>query len=156
MAQVELIMPKMGESIMEATILNWVKKEGDEVEMDETILEIATDKVDSEVPSPVAGRIAKILFQVDDTVEIGKVIAIIETEGENTTPAASPSVAEPSTEESAPAAGAKPAEAVPSTAAPQQQPAVATAALSSSEGRFYSPLCEEHCQRRGYLASGVG
>ena len=62
MAQVELIMPKMGESIMEATILKWVKQVGDTVEADETILEIATDKVDSEVPSPVSGTIAKILF----------------------------------------------------------------------------------------------
>ena len=55
MAQVELVMPKMGESIMEATILKWVKNVGDSVEMDETILEIATDKVDSEIPSPVSG-----------------------------------------------------------------------------------------------------
>lgn len=61
MAQVELIMPKMGESIIEATILKWVKQVGDRVEIDETILEIATDKVDSEVPSPVEGTIAEIL-----------------------------------------------------------------------------------------------
>ncbi len=149
MAQVELIMPKMGESIMEATILNWVKKEGDEVEMDETILEIATDKVDSEVPSPVAGRIAKILYQVDDTVEIGKVIAVIETEGENASPAATPSVAEPAAEESAPAASAKPAEAAAAPAAPQQQPATATASVSSTEGRFYSPLVRNIAKEEG-------
>lgn len=62
MAQVELIMPKMGESIIEATILSWTKQVGDPVEVDDTILEIATDKVDSEVPSPVDGTIAKILF----------------------------------------------------------------------------------------------
>ena len=68
MAQVELIMPKMGESIIEATILKWVKQVGDTVDVDETILEIATDKVDSEVPSPVAGTIAEILFQEDDVV----------------------------------------------------------------------------------------
>lgn len=83
MAQVELIMPKMGESIMEATILKWVKQVGDAVEEDETILEIATDKVDSEVPSPVEGVIAEVLFNEGDTVEIGKVIAVISTEGEN-------------------------------------------------------------------------
>ncbi|MCB0695568.1 MAG: 2-oxo acid dehydrogenase subunit E2, partial [Saprospiraceae bacterium] len=59
MAQVELIMPKMGESIMEATILRWLKKPGDKVEVDETVLEIATDKVDSEVPSPVAGTLGE-------------------------------------------------------------------------------------------------
>lgn len=148
MAQVELIMPKMGESIMEATILNWVKKEGDEVEMDETILEIATDKVDSEVPSPVAGRIAKILFPVDETVEIGKVIAIIETEGESASPAATPSVAEPTTEATAPAASPQPAT---SPATPQEQPA--TAAVSSSEGRFYSPLVRNIAKEEGIAQS---
>ncbi len=82
MAQVELIMPKMGESIIEATILNWVKNVGDHVEVDETVLEIATDKVDSEVPSPVEGTIVKLLYDVEDVVEIGKPIAIIETEGD--------------------------------------------------------------------------
>ena len=80
MAQVELIMPKMGESIIEATILNWVKQGGDTVEVDDTILEIATDKVDSAVPSPVEGTISKILFEVDATVAVGEVIAFIETE----------------------------------------------------------------------------
>jgi len=82
MAKVELIMPKMGESIVEATILNWVKNIGDEVDEDETILEIATDKVDSEIPSPVSGKIVELLYQVDDIVEIGKVIAIIQTDQE--------------------------------------------------------------------------
>lgn len=83
MANIELIMPKMGESIMEATILGWLKQPGDAVEMDEPILEIATDKVDSEVPSPVDGIIKEILFEVDEVVEVGKVIAIITTEAEN-------------------------------------------------------------------------
>ena len=83
MANIELIMPKMGESIMEATILNWLKQPGDAVEMDEAILEIATDKVDSEVPSPVDGIIKEILFEADEVVEVGKVIAIIMTEAEN-------------------------------------------------------------------------
>ena len=79
MAQVELIMPKMGESIMEATILKWVKQVGDQVEEDETILEIATDKVDSEVPSPVSGTIKEILFQENDTVEIdGEVVKVLD------------------------------------------------------------------------------
>ena len=80
MAKFELIMPKMGESIVEATILNWVKKEGDKVEEDETILEIATDKVDSDVPSPVAGIIESIKFKENDTVAVGEVIAIITTD----------------------------------------------------------------------------
>src|SRR5215813_9959331 len=79
MAEVELIMPKMGESIMEATILKWLKKEGDAVSVDEPVLEIATDKVDSEVPSPFAGTVKKILFDVNDVVPVGKVIAVLET-----------------------------------------------------------------------------
>lgn len=139
MAQVELIMPKMGESIMEATILKWVKNVGDSVELDETILEIATDKVDSEVPSPIEGVIAKILFEQDDVVAIGEVIAIISTDGEVVTPAAAPTTAsEPAASQngqsngvSAPAKVAEPALAVATAVANNPQ---------SSDGRFYSPL----------------
>jgi len=80
MAIVDLVMPKLGESIMEATILKWHKKPGDTVQQDETVLDIATDKVDSEVPSTYAGRIAEILFKENDVVPIGSVIAKIETE----------------------------------------------------------------------------
>src|SRR4249920_953157 len=79
MAIVDLVMPKLGESIMEATILKWHKKPGDTIQLDETLLDIATDKVDSEVPSPFAGRIAEILFKENDVVAIGSVIAKIET-----------------------------------------------------------------------------
>lgn len=74
---VEVVMPKMGESIQEGKILRWLKKPGDTIERDETLLEISTDKVDTEVPSPVAGVVAQLLFQENDTVEVGKVIAII-------------------------------------------------------------------------------
>ncbi|MEO7834109.1 MAG: dihydrolipoamide acetyltransferase family protein, partial [Ginsengibacter sp.] len=81
MSTVELIMPKLGESIMEATILKWHKKPGDKVEMDETVLDIATDKVDSEVPSTAEGTIAEILYNENDVVPIGKVIARINTGG---------------------------------------------------------------------------
>ena len=76
---VDLIMPKLGESIMEATILKWYKKPGDKVEIDETVLDIATDKVDSEVPSTAEGTIAEILYNENDVVPIGKVIARINT-----------------------------------------------------------------------------
>ncbi len=93
MARIELLMPKMGESITEATILKWVKKVGDFVSEDETLLEIATDKVDSEIPSPVTGTVAEILYSEETVVEIGKVIAIINTEGE-TSIAAIPSGAD--------------------------------------------------------------
>ncbi len=81
--KIEVIMPKMGESLQEGTILKWLKKPGDKVERDEMILEISTDKVDTEVPSPVAGTLAEILANEGDTVEVGSVIAYIETDNEN-------------------------------------------------------------------------
>ena len=141
MAQVELIMPKMGESIMEATILRWVKQVGDTVEEDETILEIATDKVDSEVPSPVDGTIKEILFQVDDTVEVGKVIAIIATEGEEVTPKASPSVADKKEPEQSLNGQSQPKENAPQPAVAQTVMAEAgPAERTGASGRFYSPL----------------
>jgi 2-oxoglutarate dehydrogenase E2 component (dihydrolipoamide succinyltransferase) len=84
MATVDLVMPKLGESIMEATILKWHKHPGDMVAMDETVLEIATDKVDSEVPSTAAGVLSEILFNVNDVVPIGTVIARIKTGAEET------------------------------------------------------------------------
>ena len=80
MAIVELVMPKMGESIMEATILRWHKKPGDHVKVDETVLEIATDKVDSEVPSIAEGEITEILYNENDVVPVGTVIARVQTE----------------------------------------------------------------------------
>lgn len=92
MAKFELKLPKMGESVAEATITNWVKNVGDKIEQDETVVEIATDKVDSEVPSEVSGTIVELLFNVDDVVQVGQTIAIIETEGGETT-VASPEVA---------------------------------------------------------------
>src|SRR6185503_18446646 len=79
MSVVDLVMPKLGESIMEATILKWLKKPGDAVKQDETVLDIATDKVDSEVPSTASGVIEEILFNVNDVVPIGTVIARIKT-----------------------------------------------------------------------------
>lgn len=80
MAKFELRLPKMGESVAEATITNWLKNVGDTIELDETVLEIATDKVDSEVPSEVSGTLVEIFFKVDDIVQVGQTIAIIETQ----------------------------------------------------------------------------
>ena len=140
MAQVQLIMPKMGESIMEATITKWYKQVGDTVEMDESILEIQTDKVDSEVPSPVSGTILEILHQVDDTVEVGETIAVIGTEGEeSTTP--SPALAE--TPYSKNGSSNKdevvsPAPAVAEAVAKTEVPV--TVSKTNGNGRFYSPL----------------
>ncbi|TVQ03297.1 MAG: 2-oxoglutarate dehydrogenase, E2 component, dihydrolipoamide succinyltransferase [Balneolaceae bacterium] len=85
MAKVEVVMPQMGESVMEGTIIEWAKKVGERVEADETLLEIATDKVDTEVPSPEAGVLIEILAKEDETVEVGQPIAIIDTEGEEFT-----------------------------------------------------------------------
>src|SRR5690606_23637056 len=91
MALVDLVMPKMGESIMEATILKWHKQPGDAVKMDETVLEIATDKVDSEVPSTAEGVIKELLFNENDVVPVGAVIARIESgAGTSDIPAAAP------------------------------------------------------------------
>ena len=86
MARFELKLPKMGESVAEATITNWLKEVGDTVEADEAVLEIATDKVDSEVPSEVSGVLVEKLFGKDDLVQVGQTIAIIETEGGDVAP----------------------------------------------------------------------
>src|ERR1700740_2428345 len=80
MAQFDLLMPKMGESVAEATIIKWVKNVGDSVKTDETILEIATDKVDSEIPSPFEGTLVKQLFKEGDVVQVGTVIAVISSD----------------------------------------------------------------------------
>jgi 2-oxoglutarate dehydrogenase E2 component (dihydrolipoamide succinyltransferase) len=82
MAKVEVEMPQMGESVMEGTIIEWTKDIGDTVEEDETLLEIATDKVDTEVPSPQAGTLVEIKAEEDDTIEVGEVIAVIETDAD--------------------------------------------------------------------------
>ena len=96
MAIVDLVMPKLGESIMEATILHWSKKPGDYVKMDETVLEIATDKVDSEVPSTVEGIIEELLYHENDVVPVGAIIAKIRSENgmEEQFPAAAPTAPE--------------------------------------------------------------
>ncbi|RAV98279.1 dihydrolipoamide acetyltransferase family protein [Pseudochryseolinea flava] len=90
MADVELIMPKMGESIMEATILSWLKKPGDKIEQDESVLEVATDKVDTEVPSTHAGVLKEVLAKVGDVIKVGSPIAIISTDGAVNKPVATP------------------------------------------------------------------
>jgi len=86
MALVEMIMPKMGESIMEGTILSWLKQEGDVIEQDESVLEVATDKVDTEVPSTHEGVLKEILVKEGDVVQVGAPIAVIETEEDNNSP----------------------------------------------------------------------
>jgi 2-oxoglutarate dehydrogenase E2 component (dihydrolipoamide succinyltransferase) len=100
MAKVEVVMPQMGESVMEGTVIEWTKNVGDTVEVDETLLEIATDKVDSEVPSPEAGVLVEILVEEGDTIEVGSAIAIIETDADAAGDASSaPAQEEPQQEE---------------------------------------------------------
>ena len=81
--KIDLVMPKMGESLQEGTIIRWLKQVGDKVERDEMILEISTDKVDTEIPAPASGVITKIFAKEQETVEVGKVIAEIETDADN-------------------------------------------------------------------------
>ncbi|MDQ3051308.1 MAG: 2-oxo acid dehydrogenase subunit E2 [Bacteroidota bacterium] len=131
MAQVEMKMPKMGESVAEATIIRWLKNEGDSIDADESVLEIATDKVDSEVPSSTAGVLEKRLFNEGDVVQVGSVIAIINTNAEATAPVVA-----------APAAASSTPVSPVAQAAPEPAPSTATAPVSVAfdSNRFYSPL----------------
>ena len=154
MAKVDLVMPKMGESIMEATILNWVKKVGDKVAEDETILEIATDKVDSEIPSPVDGVITEILFEVNETIEVGKIIARIET-AVGAEVQASPTVVEPVA--SIPEPVKETIAVVESIPSAQAAPVLATQTVSQNgssapKDRFYSPLVRNIAQKENIAA----
>lgn len=129
MARVELIMPKLGESVMEATILSWEKKIGDTIELDENVLTIATDKVDTEVPSPVEGTLVEVLFAEGTTVKIGTAIAVIETEGATATTKPSPALA------------STPSTTTNHTTATTTEQTPATSQSSFQEAsRFYSPL----------------
>ena len=135
MAQYELLLPKMGESVAEATIIKWVKAAGDAIDSDESVLEIATDKVDSEVPSPVAGTLLKTLFNEGDVVKVGAVIAIIETEAGAVT--ASPVVQTPVAVPSA-------IPGIDLTEAKSESPRI-----SNAENRFYSPLVKSIAASEG-------
>jgi len=138
MAKFELKLPKMGESVAEATITNWLKNVGDAISADEAVLEIATDKVDSEVPSEVSGVLSEILFQVNDVVKVGQTIAIIETEGGSV-------AAAPAVQEAAPVAEvAKTIEAAVATAAP---------ADFKTSDKFFSPLVKNIATAEGISIS---
>ncbi len=135
MAKFELKLPKMGESVAEATITSWLKNVGDTIEADEAILEIATDKVDSEVPSEVDGVLSEILFQVDDVVQVGQTLAIIETDADVSSDDTG------STQDEVVTAEEPPAQVVAEVEARVAQ-AVETAhsVIASNGDRFYSPL----------------
>src|SRR6187402_921852 len=135
MAKFELKLPKMGESVAEATITNWLKNVGEKIDADEAVLEIATDKVDSEVPSEVSGILTEILFQVNDVVKVGQTIAIIEVEGGTVVTA--PEVHET---EAPVAEVAKTIEAASATVAP---------ADFKSSDKFFSPLVKNIATAEG-------
>ena len=144
----ELTMPKMGESVAEATITQWLKNEGDAIAIDESILTIATDKVDSDIPSPVAGILTKKLFNENDVIKVDQVIGLIETGGTGSSPkpatAAAPAKAEADKPAAVPQAVELSAEApvaiadVPSPSKPVVQNSSSEAKSGST--RFYSPL----------------
>ena len=150
MAQQELIMPKMGESVAEATIIKWLKNEGDKIKIDETVLEIATDKVDSEVPSTASGTLESVLYNVNDVVPIGAVIAKINT-GENGAHASVSQSAEssvPDIQENELAQLIEEIPYQPVAARSSHQPVAA-----SSGPRFYSPLVLKIVQEEGISMS---
>jgi 2-oxoglutarate dehydrogenase E2 component (dihydrolipoamide succinyltransferase) len=139
MAKFELKLPKMGESVAEATITNWLKNVGDKIEMDEAVLEIATDKVDSEVPSEVSGVLVEQLFGKDDVVKVGQTIAIIETEGGSNEAPKTADVAKPIVAE------------VEKTIDPEvsgAKEAVAPVDFSGSD-KFFSPLVKNIANQEG-------
>lgn len=149
MSLVDLVMPKLGESIMEATILKWHKKTGDAIKQDETVLDIATDKVDSEVPSTAEGVIESILFNENDVVPIGTVIARIRvganaavSNNQPTTP-----VSQPQYEE------AKVVEEIPYQPVGSSQSAVGSQKATDNKIRFYSPLVLNIAQEEGISMS---
>ncbi|NRD20609.1 2-oxo acid dehydrogenase subunit E2 [Winogradskyella eckloniae] len=143
MSKFELKLPKMGESVAEATITSWLKDVGDTIEADEAVLEIATDKVDSEVPSEVDGVLVEKLFNVDDVVQVGQTIAIIETEGGDTIEVKSPAVeVAPVVEPEAPKEVADVAQTIVAAKA-SVEPVVST------EDRFYSPLVKNIAKQEG-------
>jgi 2-oxoglutarate dehydrogenase E2 component (dihydrolipoamide succinyltransferase) len=150
MAQYELLLPKMGESVAEATITQWLKQPGDSIAMDESVLTIATDKVDSDVPSPVAGTLVKWLYEVNDVVQVGQALALVETESGTAAavPAAAVAPQASASTPAAPAATSNAPEAVPFVPAVDALPVGRT-----SSGRFYSPLVRSIAAKEGLGAA---
>ncbi|MEN8964373.1 MAG: biotin/lipoyl-containing protein, partial [Polaribacter sp.] len=142
MARFELKLPKMGESVAEATITSWLKDVGDSVELDEAVVEIATDKVDSEVPSEVEGTLVEILFQKDDVVAVGDTIAIIETEGEN-------DVEEQTATKNEKTVATEEVKEVEKTIEKASEIIATPLAKNSDSGKFYSPLVRNIAQTEG-------
>lgn len=141
MAKIELIMPKMGESVAEATIISWHKEVGETIEMDETIVEIATDKVDSEVPSSLEGVLVEKLFDVDAVVKVGEPFAIIETSAEESN--------EPATQEKIPESPASTPEVAQKIEEEIAQVKESVQKIENKGERFYSPLVRSIASEEG-------
>lgn len=137
MAKFEIIMPKLGESIIEATITKWLKVEGDSVDEDDAIVEIATDKVDSEIPSPVEGKIIKTLYEEGDVVAVGEVIAILAMDGEE------------EVDETPEVKAETPASAAANIEAEIESATQVEAGDFSSSDKFYSPLVKSIAKTEG-------
>ena len=166
MAKYQLLLPKMGESVAEATIIKWLKQPGDYIEADESVMDIATDKVDSEVPSPVSGTLVEQLYKVDDVVQVGAVIAVIETK-EAGEPVTNNAVESPTQVVTESVAVKEPAPVTPAPEVKEEEPEIAT--LNSIPGtdqllqnttpvnhsqvndnvRFYSPLVRSIASQEG-------
>jgi len=152
MAKYQLLLPKMGESVAEATIIKWNKAVGDHIEMDDAVMEIATDKVDSEVPSPVSGRLVEQLCKENDVVQVGAVIAIIETGGvEEETPEVVQAVEVPEVLDILDAPEEEPilSEPVPGIEQLEARPAPAENNDTAKPSRFYSPLVKNIATQEG-------
>src|SRR5665213_3128440 len=151
MAQYKLLLPKMGESVAEATIIKWNKNPGDHIEMDDTVMEIATDKVDSEVPSPVSGKLVEQLYKVDDVAQVGSVIAIIETAEPQSSNGQHPAESkdEARQDKNIEKDPEQPTESVPYTAQLEKKSAADTETSFKSGSRFYSPLVRNIAAREG-------
>lgn len=148
MALYELVLPKMGESVAEATIIKWVKQPGDVVEIDESVLEIATDKVDSEVPSPVAGKLVKTFFNQDDVVQVGAVIATIETDASSEGEEPAQKEQKKTDESSAELEEYVQSDGIPAISREDQEEKAMPADFSKSD-RFYSPLVKSMVAEEG-------
>ena len=149
MARVELIMPKMGESVSEATIITWLKEVGENIELDETIIEIATDKVDSEVPSTHEGKLVEKLYQVDDVVQVGSAFAIVEIEGEGESQETTTDTVQ---EDKKPEPDTNSAESSEIETIKTESPSVKPEPIKISSDRFYSPLVKNIASKEGISA----
>ena len=142
MSKFELKLPQMGESVAEATLTTWLKEIGDTIELDEPIFEIATDKVDSEVPSEVEGKLIAKNFAVDDVIKVGEVVAVIEVEGDTVAGSTAPEPEMDVVEEA-------PAAVIEKQILTVKEEVTPVALATTGADRFYSPLVKNMAKQEG-------